>query len=162
MPSENIGNGLFAKRRFESGESVVPVIGQWKRYTSLTDKANSKTEYVTPTGDDRRGWALAMTPGTLAVMINDFRARYYYYNNTLQSYTMHCQLTIIYILIYILSLTKLINPISTILNYTIIHYTMLYYMCLCYIYYQETAKGTKLHHMGGFAVLQGVQERHEC
>lgn len=62
-------------------------------------------------------------------------------------------------------LTKLINPISTIaiLNYTIIHYTMLYYMhmCLyiCYIYYQETAKGSQLHDMGGFTVFQGVQER---
>ena len=93
MPAENIGFGLYAKRRFGPGESVVPVIGQWKRWSSLANRVNSKIEYVTPTGDDRRGWALAMTPGTLAVMINDFRARYYY--NTLQSYTM--QLTIIYI-----------------------------------------------------------------
>ena len=83
---ENIGDGLFATRKFGPGESVVPVLGQWKRFSSIADKCNSKTEYVTPTGDDRRGWALAMEPETLAVKINDFRSRYYH--NTLQSYTI--------------------------------------------------------------------------
>lgn len=83
MPDEDIGDGLFATRNFGPGESVVPVLGGWKRFSAIAEKCNSKTEYVTPTGDDRKGWALAMEPGTLAVKINDFRSRYYY--NTLQS-----------------------------------------------------------------------------